>query len=79
MIDPSTYRLVVGAVAGALVLCIIGIVVLAVLELAIPDILENATVGSLTGLVGLLASPRPPAQVEVVNDDDQPVPVTEGG
>lgn len=48
-------RLVILAVALALVLCIVGIIVLAVLGHPIPDVLQNIGVGSLTGLVGLLA------------------------
>lgn len=46
---------VVAAVALALVLAIVGIVALALQGLPIPDVLQNIAVGSLTGLVGLLA------------------------
>lgn len=47
-------RLVIIAVTVALVLSVVGIVLLAVLEQPIPDVLQNVAVGSLTGLVGLL-------------------------
>lgn len=47
-------RLVIIAVTVALILSVVGIVLLAVLEQPIPDVLQNVAVGSLTGLVGLL-------------------------
>lgn len=46
---------VIGAVATIGVLCVLGIITLAILERSIPDVLENVTVASVTGLVALLA------------------------
>lgn len=46
---------VIGAVALIGVLCVVGIIVLAILQRGIPDVLENVTVASVTGLVALLA------------------------
>lgn len=37
------------------VLAVVGVIVLAVLERTIPDVLANVTVASVTGLVALLA------------------------
>lgn len=58
MIDSGTFRIIAIAVAGVLLACVLGIITLAMFDKTIPDILENVTVGALTGLVGLLASPR---------------------
>ena len=82
MIDRGTFRIIAVAVAGVLVLCVVGIVVLTLGDKAVPDILENVTVGALTGLVGLLASPKggdAPQEVQVVNHPAEPVPVRERG
>lgn len=54
----TSTRLVVLAVALALLLAIVGIVVLALQGQPIPDVLQNVAVGSLTGLVGLLVPTR---------------------
>jgi hypothetical protein len=56
------YLLVVGFVGVCLLACVVGIVVLSLAnpQRTIPDVLQNVTVGSLTGLVGLLV--RPPSQ-----------------
>lgn len=54
----TSTRLVVLAVATALVLSIVGIVVLALQAQTIPDVLQNVAVGALTGLVGLLVPTR---------------------
>lgn len=56
------YLVVVAFVGLCLVLCVLGIVLLSLAnpQRTIPDVLQNVTVGSLTGLVGLLV--RPPAQ-----------------
>lgn len=78
MIDRSTHRIAVTAVAVVLGMCVLGIIVLAVLERAIPDILENVTVGSLTGLVGLLATPKQ-EPVQVVDHDGTPLRVRDAG
>lgn len=44
-------------VGACLILCVVGIVLLAVNGSTIPDVLQNVAVGSLTGLVGLLVKP----------------------
>lgn len=46
---------VIGAVTLIGVLAVAGVIVLAVLEHSIPDVLANVTVASVTGLVALLA------------------------
>ena len=74
MKNASTIRLVIAGLAAVLVLCVIGIIVLAALEVAVPDVLSNIAVGSLTALGAMLA--RGGAEdVRVVNDDADPVPV----
>jgi len=45
---------VIVAVATTLLACVVGIIVLALNNLAIPDVLQNVAVGSLAGLIGLL-------------------------
>lgn len=45
---------VVVIVGCSLLLSVIGIILLAFNSVAIPDVLQNIAVGSLTGLVGLL-------------------------
>lgn len=42
-------------VGGIAVLCVLGVIGLAALELSIPQILEMTTTASVTGLVALLA------------------------
>lgn len=55
------YMLVVTFVGLCLLGCLAGIVALSLAnpQRSIPDVLQNVTVGSLTGLVGLLV--RPPS------------------
>lgn len=49
-------RNVVYIVGAALLLCVAGIIMLAAIDPdPIPDVLQNLAIGSLTGLVGLLA------------------------
>lgn len=50
--------LAVGFLGCTLLLCVVGIIVLALRSLNVPDVLQNIAVGSLTGLVGLLAMPQ---------------------
>lgn len=56
---PRVYTLVVTFVGLCLLGCIVGIIVLSLAnpQRTIPDVLQNVTVGSLTGLVGLLVRP----------------------
>lgn len=53
------YVLVVAFVGLCLLACVVGIVTLSLAnpQRTIPDVLQNVTVGSLTGLVGLLVRP----------------------
>jgi hypothetical protein len=53
----TSMRLVISLVGACLVLCVAGIVLLAVLGHPVPDVLQNVAIGSLTGLVGLLVRP----------------------
>lgn len=48
-------RMVIGLLGAALLLCISLIGLLAVTGHQIPDVLQNVTVGALTGLAGVLA------------------------
>lgn len=48
------YLMVVAFIGVTLLAGVAGIVVLAVLERPTPDVLQNVTIGALTGLVGLL-------------------------
>lgn len=74
MNSQSTVRLVIAGLAGTLVLCVAGIIALAVLERAVPDVLSNVTVGTLGALAAMLARTGD-TDVRVVNDPDEPVPV----
>lgn len=59
--NARVYLLVVTFVGLCLIGCVVGIIVLSLAnpQRTIPDVLQNVTVGSLTGLVGLLV--RPPS------------------
>lgn len=50
----SSLRLVIGFVGITLLGGLFGITLLALNDHPIPDVLQNITVGALTGLVGLL-------------------------
>jgi hypothetical protein len=50
----TNLRLVVGFVGGVFLLSVVGIIALATMEKAIPDVLQNIAVGSMTLLGGLL-------------------------
>lgn len=77
MKNASTIRLVICGLAAVLLLAVVGIIVLAALEVAVPDVLSNIAVGALTALGAMLA--RGGAEdVRVVNDDAEPVPVIPG-
>lgn len=47
-------RLVLGFVGTALLVTIVGIIVLALKGIPVPDVLQNIGVGALAGLIGLL-------------------------
>jgi hypothetical protein len=75
----KTYNLVVFTLGATLALCVLSIAVLAGLDKAIPGILENVTVGCLTGLAGIVTRPPQDEQrVTVVNTPNDPVPVEAG-
>lgn len=54
----NNLKMVVAFVGAVLVLSVVGVVLLALQGVPIPDVLQNIAVGSLTGLVGLLVTPR---------------------
>jgi FtsH-binding integral membrane protein len=58
---PRVYLVVVIGLVVTLLACVVGIVALSLAnpQRSIPDVLQNVTIGNLTGLVGLLV--RPPA------------------
>lgn len=58
---PRVYLVVVCGLVLTLLVCIIGIVALSLAnpQRSIPDVLQNVTIGNLTGLVGLLVKPPP--------------------
>lgn len=74
MSTQSTVRLVIAGLAGTLVVCVLGIIALAVLERSVPDVLSNLAVGTLGALAAMLARTGD-TDVRVVNDDADPVPV----
>lgn len=56
--NPRIYAVAVYSIGLSLILSVLGIIGLAVTEHPIPDVLQNLAVGSLTGLAGLLVTPR---------------------
>lgn len=60
---------VIVLVGACLLVSVAGIIVLAATDHSIPDVLQNISVGSLTGLVGLLARP---STTEVANEQPNP-------
>lgn len=77
MNSQSTVRLVIIGLVSGLVLGVLGIIVLAAMERAVPDVLSNVTVGVLGALAAMLARTGD-TDVRVVNDDADPVPVIPG-
>lgn len=75
MKNASTIRLVIVGLGTVLVLGVVGIIVLAALEVAVPDVLSNIAVGALTALGAMLARGGETEDVRVVNDNADPVPV----
>lgn len=72
----STVRLVIAGLVAGLVLGLVGIIVLAGMERAVPDVLSNVTVGVLGALAAMLARTGD-TDVRVVNDEADPVPVVD--
>jgi hypothetical protein len=56
-VNPRTILVAVLLVGASLLLSVVGIIVLALGAHPIPDVLQNVAVGSMTGLLGLLALP----------------------
>jgi hypothetical protein len=54
----SNLNMVIAFVGGVLLIGVLGIVWLATQGQPVPDVLQNITVGALTGLVGLLVPSR---------------------
>lgn len=68
-------RYVVAALAAVLLVSVVGIIVLAFNGQAIPDVLQNIAVGSLTALAGVLVpvTGSPPATRQgVIWDRNEP-------
>lgn len=78
MRNPSTIRMVIIGLAAVLILGVVGIIVLAALEVAVPDVLSNIAVGALTALGAMLARGDGVEDVHVVNSPAEPVPVEDG-
>ena len=78
MSKQSNLKLVILGLAIVLVLGVVGIIVLAALEVAVPDVLSNLAVGALTALGATLARSDEAEDVRVVNDPTEPVPVDQG-
>lgn len=79
---PKQYQSAVYFIGAVLILCVGGIIAITLMtDDSIPDVLQNVAVGSLTGLVGLLVTPRDsaPQQVTVVNRGNDPIPVDDAG
>lgn len=77
--NTSTHRLVVLIVGLALILSLVGIAVLAVLGTDTPKVLELAASSALTGLLGLVASPKQDGTVRIDQPPGDPIPVRDAG
>lgn len=51
-------RMVIGFIGTVLLVCVVGIIYLAATGHPVPDVLQNVTIGALTGLVGVLVPSR---------------------
>lgn len=81
MNDQNTVRLVIGILGAVAVAVIIGSFVLAADDRAIPGELVamgSLAVGAVAGILSKTAT-NDPQPVEVVNRNDEPVPVNEAG
>lgn len=75
---PKQFQVAVYFIGATLMVCVLGIIGITIFtDDPIPDVLQNIAVGSLTGLVGLLVTPR--ENVQQVRVVDQPVAVEEHG
>lgn len=80
MTDRKVFTILVGTLGAALLICVIGVIVLAATGHPVDDILKQAITGLITGLLGIFT--RTPASsestpVHVVNDTRDPVPTVE--
>ena len=73
----STYKAAVLFAGTALLLLICGAILLLALDKAVPDWVQALALADLTGLLGLLASPKPEGVVRLDQPADQPVPTRE--
>jgi hypothetical protein len=76
MMTSDAYKAVVLFAGAALLLLIGGAIVLLSLEKTVPDWFQALALADLTGLLGLVASPKQ-AGVQINQPPDQPVPVQE--
>ena len=76
MNQAQTFRSVVYFVGAALLLLIGGGILLLALDKSVPDWVQALALADLTGLLGLLASPKGET-VSIAQPADQPVPTRE--
>lgn len=67
-IDTKQFETAIKFLGATMMVCVLGIIVLAGFEKPIPDVLQNIAIGTMTGLVGLLVQKRP--------DESNPIPVS---
>jgi hypothetical protein len=72
----DAHKAVVLFAGAALILLITGAILLLALDKAVPDWFQALALADLTGLLGLIASPKP-SGVQINQPADQPVPVQE--
>lgn len=70
-------KYVVIIIGGVLTLCVVGIILLAMQGSAIPDVLQNIAVGSLTALAGILVNTERFGSVRVDSNAARGTAVTE--
>jgi hypothetical protein len=72
----DAHKAVVLFAGAALILLITGAILLLALDKTVPDWFQALALADLTGLLGLIASPKPTG-VQINQPADQPVPVQE--
>jgi hypothetical protein len=72
----DAHKAVVLFAGAALILLITGAILLLALDKTVPDWFQALALADLTGLLGLIASPKP-SGVQINQPADQPVPVQE--
>lgn len=77
--DHAIPRIVVATLAAVVIIGVAAMSYLATTQTPIPDQLDRLVVGAMGALGAILATTRaagdPPAEVQVVNEADEPVPV----